>query len=187
VAYAAHQQGVRIMRVLVVYASHYGATKGIAERITEKLRQHELDVDLRSADHDFVFAADGTYDGFVIGSAIHAGHWLKPATEFVHGNAAVLATRPAWLFSSGPIGDKYVDEPQPDPKEIDDFRKVLDLRDHIVFAGAFDPQKVDWSDIGWLERQISQRFIPVGDFRDWDVIESWADAIARTLSPVLVA
>jgi hypothetical protein len=55
-----------------------------------------------------------------------------------------------------------------------------------VFAGVFDPATVDEARANWLERQISKRFLPVGDFRDWDVIEAWATGIARELSLVSV-
>ena len=54
-------------------------------------------------------AADGSatstrYDAFVIGGAAYMFHWLKDATAFVQRHRAVLATRPVWLFSSGPLG-----------------------------------------------------------------------------------
>ena len=166
------------MRVLVVYASSYGSTKGIAERIADPIRAEGLDVDLHSAADPLPLVEDGAYDGFVIGSAIHAGHWLKSGMEFVRKDVGVLLDAPVWLFSSGPIGDKAVDEPQPDPKEIDNIRDLLHVRDHRVFGGAFDPETADLERISWIEKQITTHFIPVGDWRNWDDIESWARQIA---------
>jgi menaquinone-dependent protoporphyrinogen oxidase len=174
------------MRVLVVYASHYGATKGIAERIAETLRDEQIDVDLKSAGEDFRHIADEEYDAFVIGSAIHAGRWLQPAVEFVHGHAVTLARRPSWLFSSGPIGEKYVNQPQPDPKEIPELRRVLDVQDHVVFAGAFDPTTADLSRASWLEKQFVNHLMPVGDYRDWPQIEAWARRVEGELTAVPV-
>jgi len=49
-------------------------------------------------------AVDG-FDAVVLGSAVYAGHWLKPARELVDRSRDALAARPVWLFSSGPIGD----------------------------------------------------------------------------------
>lgn len=175
------------MRVLVAYASQYGATKGIAKRIGYTLHQQGLEVELWSADAVSIELADQKYDAYVIGSAVHIGHWLRPAADFVRDNADVLASRPTWLFSSGPVGEKHVHEPQPDPEEIPEFRLILDVRDHVVFAGASDPSTADQGKAGWLERQISKRFLPIGDFRDWPAIEAWAVEIARNLSPVAVA
>jgi len=172
------------MRVLVVYASHFGSTREIAQRIAAKLRDGGVETEVRSAADGFVF--ENNVDGYVIGSAIHAGRWLRPAVDFVYDNADVLARRPSWLFSSGPIGEKAVEMEQPEPKVIGEFRKRLDVRGHMVFAGAFDPAKADWSDTGWLEKVIAQRFIPVGDFREWDKIDDWAVEIATQLKETLV-
>jgi menaquinone-dependent protoporphyrinogen oxidase len=52
-------------RVLVAYASKHGATKGISEFIGEKLRSHNLIVDV----HD-VNDPVNVSDYFVIGSAL---------------------------------------------------------------------------------------------------------------------
>ena len=41
----------------------------------------------------------------MLASAVYTGHWLKEAREFSSRLAPVLATRPVWLFSSGPTGD----------------------------------------------------------------------------------
>jgi menaquinone-dependent protoporphyrinogen oxidase len=168
------------MRVLVAYASHLGSTQGIAERIAQALRNEDLDVDLSSVDE----VTDASqFDAFVIGSAVHAGHWLKPATRFIQTNAAVLA-RATWLFSSGPIGESAVHQAQPDPAEIAEFRRLFEPRNHIVFAGAFDRAAADAKG-NLLERAFS-RFVPEGDFRDWPAIENWARDIARSLKEALV-
>jgi menaquinone-dependent protoporphyrinogen oxidase len=174
------------MRVLVVYGSQYGSTKEIAERVADTLREQDLAVDVKSADARFDGLETENYGAFVIGSAIHASHWLKPAVEFVRKNRVVLSQRPVWLFSSGPITDKAVAMPQADPKEIADISQWLDVQGHVVFAGSFDPNTADLSKAGWLERQISTHFIPAGDWRDWDKIEGWAFEIARDLESVLV-
>ena len=174
------------MRVLVVYASHYGATKGIAERIAETLRDEQLEVDLKSADADFSHLADEEYDGFVIGSAIHAGRWLKSAIDFVHDHVVTLSRQPSWLFSSGPIGEKYVHQPQPDPKEIPELRRDLDVQEHVVFRRRVRSSNRRLSRANWLEKQFVNRFMPVGDFRDWPAIEAWARRVARELSAVPV-
>ena len=175
------------MRVLVVYATHYGATKGIAEKIAETLRDQHLAVVLRSADDDFSRLPEEDFDAFVIGSAIHAGGWIGSGVDFVRNNVVTLATRPTWLFSSGPIGDKSEGQPQPDPKQIAEFRRTLNVKGHFVFGGAFDPATADLSRVNWLERQFASHVLPVGDWRNWDQIAAWANAIAVELSAVPVA
>ena len=49
------------------------------------------------------------YGAFVIGSAVYAMHWQKDAAQFVRRNRALLAGRPVWLFSSGPLGTEATD------------------------------------------------------------------------------
>jgi menaquinone-dependent protoporphyrinogen oxidase len=169
------------MQVLVVYASSFGATRGIAERIADTLRRRGIEVDLHSADESGVAAAPG-YSAYIVGSAIHGGRWLPAAQEFVARNESVLAARPTWLFSSGPIGERYVHVEQPDPKDVARFRRTIRPRDHVVFAGAFDPATADMSRLGWLERNVAGRLMPQGDYRDWPAIEAWANGIAQELT-----
>src|SRR2546429_3278723 len=64
------------MTVLVTYASKHGSTQGIAERITEQLRQLGKEAEARPVD---AVENPGSYEAFVIGSAIYYGSWLKEA------------------------------------------------------------------------------------------------------------
>ncbi len=170
------------MRVLVAYATHLGTTEEIAERIAETLRRNNVVTTLANIEH--IDRVDASFDAFVIGSAVHAGHWLKQASDFVGRNVADLADRPVWLFSSGPLGDAAY-KPQPEPKEIAQFERLLKHREHMVFGGAFDRAVADARG-GRLDRVINQ-FIPEGDYRDWVAIERWAMSIADALQvPVAV-
>src|SRR5689334_12861824 len=94
------------MRVLVAYATRHGATRGIAQRIGERLTAAGLDVTVAAA-----ASVDDVrgYDAFVIGGATYLGRWLKPLDAFVRRHRAALAEAPVWLFSSGPLGTQTVD------------------------------------------------------------------------------
>jgi menaquinone-dependent protoporphyrinogen oxidase len=182
------------MKILVAYASRHGATRGIAERIAQTLQGSGLEVTLQPAEE---VADVGKYDAFVIGSAAYVSHWLKEAVNLVRRNRALLASRPVWLFSSGPIGTDMVDAKGRDvlqasePQEFAEFAGAIHPRDEHVFFGAYDP---DAEPIGFMER-LGARFtrmasirqqIPAGDFRDWAAIETWARGIAHELKPVAV-
>ena len=174
------------MRVLVAYDSRYGTTKGIAERIAASLRQQGLEATVEAADR----AGDPAgYDAAVIGSACYFVHWMKQATEFLRRNAKVLAERPVWLFSSGPLGTKTHDDQGRDlcelsePKEIAEFKGTVALRGHRVFFGALEAAKLGfWHRLLYmLPANRDGALFPQGDFRNWAEIDAWADSIAQAL------
>ena len=175
------------MLILVAYATRHGATRGIAERVAERLRAHGFDAEARPAAE----VRDATrYDAFVVGAAAYMFHWLGDATKLVRRNRAVLAERPTWLFSSGPVGTDTVDKEGRDvlvvcvPKEFAELRDAIHPRGEKVFFGAIDPAA---KPIGLAERLVSlmpaaRGAFPKGDFRDWPAIDAWADAIAHDLA-----
>lgn len=178
------------MKILVAYATRHGATKGIAERIAETLKKAGFDVTLRSVDNAGPLEEFGA---FVIGSAAYLGGWLGDATTFVRHHRDELATRPVWLFSSGPTSSETVDAKGRDllkvsePKEFAEFARTIRPRGEQVFFGAYDPAATP---AGLAERVMdrimrlvpeARQAIPAGDFRDWPAIEAWAQGIGREL------
>ena len=175
-----------VVTVLVAYASRHGATVGIAERIASGLRAAGLEAEARPVTD--VRSVAG-YDAFVIGSAAYMFHWLKDATVFAKRHHAELAERPVWLFSSGPLGADLVDKEGHDvyqtsrPKEFGELQTLLHPRGERVFFGAWG---ADAPAIGFGERFLrlmpkAKSSLPVGDFRDWPAIDSWALEIASAI------
>lgn len=165
------------MNVLVTAASKQGATYGIAEAIGRTLRERGLEATVAAPDE--IRAVDD-YDAFVIGSAIYAGHWLDPATEFVQRFATRLSQRPVWLFSSGPVGDpkrKLVQKMTADPLELPQLLVLTSAREHRILAGKLTGTGLPGPHR--LSRLIFRGF--EGDWRDWAEIERFAAAIAGTL------
>jgi menaquinone-dependent protoporphyrinogen oxidase len=185
--------------ILVAFATKYGATQGIAERVSSKLREMGQEVELKPAG---TVGDVTTYDAFVIGSGVYSGSWLSEATEFVRRNSTTLSTRPVWLFSSGPLGTdvtaKADQSHEPDevlgqikvfgtkptihwplPKEVIEFRTSIRPREHVMFFGALNHKSLPFAEriamlaVGGME----------GDFRDWGAIDAWAENIAHALTP----
>lgn len=178
------------MRILVVYASKYGSTKGIAERIAGTLNQTgQQAVAVRASQAG---SLDG-YDAFVIGSAAYMFSWMKESVDFVRQNSSLLRGKPVWLFSSGPIGTATVDAQGRDvrettvPKEIAEFRSSIHPRDHHVFFGAFDHTKLTLTHRLVYALPAMKDLLIDGDFRDWDEIAGWAKAIAAELADMRAA
>jgi len=173
------------MKVLIAYASKYGATREIAERLADRIRAAGLEAQAQPVTTVSDLSA---CDAVVIGSAAYIGHWQKEATEFVQSNSAVLAGRPTWLFSSGPLGNEPTNAPGLDqrgaaePKEIAELRATISPRDHRVFFGALDPAKLGFRDRAIRILPAGRALLPEGDFRDWQDVNAWADSIAGDLA-----
>jgi len=164
-------------KVLVAYASKYGATAEIAEKIGEKLRQAGLQVDVLPVKS---VSDMKVYYAVILGSAVYVGQWRKEAVKFLVANEGLLAKQPVWLFSGGPTG-------KGDPFELTKGRKFpaklkpiierIKPHDVSIFHGAIDTKKLNFLD-KCVVRIVK---VPVGDFRDWDTITTWANAIAEEL------
>ena len=175
------------MRILVVYASKYGSTRGIADRIAQTLTRSGHAVTAMPAGKARELES---YDAFVIGSASYMFKWMGEAADFVRHNAELLATRPVWLFSSGPIGTTRVDEQGRDvletavPRDIADFDALIHPRGHHVFFGAFDHTRLSVGHRLVYAMPALRKIMVDGDYREWDAIDRWARAIAAELAPV---
>ena len=164
-------------QVLVAYASKYGATQEIAEEIGQVFSHAGLSTDVLP----IKLVSDlSRYQALIIGSAVYIGKWRKEAVRFLKANEKKLSGRSVWLFSSGPTGEG-------DPVEILKGwrlpRAIQPLVDRIkprgicVFHGD-----VNVSKLNSIEKSIIKNVeAPVGDFRDWDTIRSWANTVAVEL------
>ena len=168
-------------KTLVAYATKYGATAEIAEKIGEVLSQAGVPTDVSPVNQ--VKDLD-SYGAVVLGSAVYIFRWRKEASRFLKVNARKLAERPLWIFSSGPTG-------KGDPVELTNgwrFPKGLQPRldnikprEVVVFHGAIDPGKMK----GMEKWMIDKVGADMEDSRDWDAITSWAKAIASVLAAEL--
>lgn len=66
--------------MLVAYASKYGATAEMAQRVGEELRSADLAVEVLSAEQ---MKEVQSYDEVVLGSEVYAGSWMKPVVELL--------------------------------------------------------------------------------------------------------
>jgi menaquinone-dependent protoporphyrinogen oxidase len=168
-------------RILVAYASKYGATKEIAGKIGEVLRQEGLQVDVIPVE---AVKSLEPYQAVILGSAIYVGKWMKEAATFLQANEKVLTAKPVWLFSSGPSG-------QGDPVKLiegqvlpADLKPVVDRihpREIVVFHGNIDLNKVNFIEKFAVKNIVKK---PFGDYRDWQSIAAWANRIAVSMKEV---
>ena len=158
--------------ILIAYASKYGATREVAERIAERLQKSGQQAEAKAVAQ---IADLGKPDAVIVGSGLYNGGWLPEATAFVRKNTSALSGIPTWLFSVGPLATDVNDEEQ--PIELAEFRDKIGAKQHTVFHGALDHKKLDRND----RITMKAAGAPEGDFRDWNAIGAWADQIAKSL------
>lgn len=167
-------------KVLVTYASKYGATAEIAEKMGDVLRQAGMHTDVLPVKQ----VRDLTvYEAVILGSAVYIGQWRKDAVKFLKANEKILAEQPVWLFSSGPAGEGDPVELLQGwrfPPKLQPIANRIQPRDIVVFHGNVDMEKANFIE-KWMITNVKS---PVGDFRDWDAITSWAASIANTLKEI---
>jgi menaquinone-dependent protoporphyrinogen oxidase len=84
------------------------------------------------------------FGAVVLGSAVYMGQWMKPARELAERSAAVLATRPVWLFSSGPAGEPA--KPAGNPVDVTKILQASKARDHQIFTGKLARKHLSFPD-----------------------------------------
>jgi menaquinone-dependent protoporphyrinogen oxidase len=196
------QEATVMTKVLVVYGSRHGSTGGIAERIGDVLRGQGLRVEVASADR---VGEVRDIDAFVVGSGVYMGSWLDEPLRFLERHADLFATRPLWLFSSGPLRGSTAARPEEDSveaalgpadgpgsggrKRITRLEELTHPIEHRVFFGAYDPADPPKALSERLARIVvgPKGVLPPGDFRDWDAIEAWAGTIAAQLRTPVAA
>ncbi len=163
--------------VLIAYASKYGATEEIAEKIGEVLRQAGLAAEVKAADKVKDLSP---YQAVILGSAVYVGRWRKQAVKFLQANEKVLAEKPVWIFSSGPSGEGDPVELLNGwrmPDKVAPLLEAIQPRDVAVFHGNLDPDKLNLIE----RRMIKMVEAQTGDFRDWEMIQAWGKSIADDL------
>ncbi|WP_421723028.1 flavodoxin domain-containing protein [Bauldia sp.] len=166
------------MKILIGYASKYGSTQEIAERIAARLVDKGLEIEIRRLDREVDVTA---YDAAVIGSAVYSGSWMENAVEFARKNRGKLATLPVWLYTVGRLSAQRGVMGKiewPSAKEAEELSAVIHPRDSVFFAGAIFEDKLPFV-VRTIFAGLGGQY---GDFRDWDEIDVWADGIAEALT-----
>ena len=167
------------MTVLVAYASAHGSTKGVAQEIANRLTTAGVKSHLRAADD--VDESDA-YEAVILGSAIHNGRWLTPASELLHV-VQRRTGRPLWLFSVCTIGEttsflgprlsRLARRSSRLPGDV-----AASGAPHRFFAGAIE--RSHWGRLGRLFFVLAGG--TYGDHRDWADVDAWATNIALELT-----
>lgn len=163
-------------RILVAYATRYGSTAEVAEAIGDELRKAGVDVDVRPVGEVQDLSP---YRAAVIGSPIYMGKWLPEPQVFIEKNQQRLRTIPVAYFSVGlTVTDRSPEILRKAEASMDAVRMLV----NPVEVGIF-PGKLESSGLSFTDRTIVKMIrAKTGDFRDWEIVRSWAQAVHRKLT-----
>lgn len=157
-------------KVLIVYASKYGSTGGVADAIAKELCSRDV-----SADVALVLNPGniGSYQGVIIGSAIYMGKWMPEAVNFVKENKDFLRHVPVAYFLAGiSLVDPREEARTKALAFVDPVLKAVPEVKPVsigTFAGA-----LHYDNLSWINKKILKaKGAPEGDFRNWDAIRAW--------------
>jgi menaquinone-dependent protoporphyrinogen oxidase len=155
-------------RILVAYATKMGSTTEIAQAIGKELQVagHVVDV----AEMGTMKSLTG-YNAVVIGGPMYIGKMIGDTGKFVRRHRDGLVKLPVAGFIVGlaPVTKDPVDMEYAQ-KALKNALSPLQPVAETVFAGRLDPTKLSWLQKLMVEKAKS----PVGDFRDWTAIATWA-------------
>ena len=144
------------MKTIIIYATNYGSTKLIAEKIANEL----TDTTLHNITSTERFSLKD-YDCVILGSPLKAGIIRKEIKNFAKINEKELMTKRLGLFVSGmmPSGEELYFSKNYSPELIDAAIVTSFL------GGVYDPSKCN----------ILERFM----FRTAALLDSYTDRIER--------
>lgn len=163
-------------KTLIAYASKYGATAEVARKIGDVLSNSGIKTDVLDVKDEIDLSI---YNIVILGSAVYIGQWQKKAAKFLKENEKTLADKKVWLFSTGPTGEGDPAELMNGwkfPERLQEVADKIKPKDITVFHGVLDESKLNT-----LEKMtIKMVKAPLGDFRDWKMVEAWANKIANS-------
>jgi menaquinone-dependent protoporphyrinogen oxidase len=163
-------------KILVAYASVCGSTGEVAATIGQELCAAGATTDVRLVKDVRDLSP---YRAVVLGSAIRAGRWLPDAVKFVETHQARLSQMPvAYFVVCLTMKDDTPQNRQTVAAYLDPVRAKVKPVSEGLFAGVLDMRK-----LALIPRLIMQSMkSPEGDFRNWQVIRTWASELRPSLS-----
>lgn len=167
-------------RILVAYATRYGATEEIAEFVAVRLRESGFDVDCRAMRE--VSSIDD-YRAVIVGAPFYYGRWPRPARRFLSRFGPVLAHRDVAVFATGRIEPTRPEsDVRPQLDALLDRYTWLSPFSAALFGGRWDPAALRGLD-RWMRKLPGSplHVLPATDLRDWEAIGAWATHVAAAL------
>jgi menaquinone-dependent protoporphyrinogen oxidase len=176
------------MKMLIVYASRYGQTAKIADRISEIARREFVDTracEVRSLSQDVDFKK---YDALVVAGPVYYGKFRKPLVRFIKAHAASLAGMHNALVAVSLSAMENREEAEKQVRGlIEQTGWLPETFTCVAGAESFSKYGVF---TGYIMRKIARQKGRAGDFKadreytDWNALDEFTREFLRKVSAV---
>jgi menaquinone-dependent protoporphyrinogen oxidase len=168
-------RGEPMSSVLVAYATTYGSTQEVAEKIGQVLSDAGHDVTVAGAQD---VQSVETYDAVVLGGALYFFRVHKDFRKFLSRHRRSLESMPVAVFGLGPLNDteEEWEGAQGHLAKALDKNGWLEPVSVEVFGGVLEPDRLKFP-----HNNPAMKDMPASDIRDWDAIEAWARSLPDAL------
>ncbi len=164
-------------RILVAYATRYGSTAEVAEAIGDELRKAGVAVDVRPVSEVQDLSP---YRAAIIGSPIYMGKWLPESQVFIERNQQHLRSIPVAYFAVGlTVADGGPEALRKAEASMDQVRMLVNPVDAGIFPGRLESGRLSLPDRTIIKLIRAK----TGDFRNWEAVRAWAEAVRSKIAP----
>jgi menaquinone-dependent protoporphyrinogen oxidase len=177
------------MKVLILYATHFGQTRAIAMKISERLRMLGIESDVLDAKTAQPLPAPDGYDAVVLGSRVELGKHASDIVGYIRSHRDALERVPTAFFSVSMAASKTAStDANGYLTAMFDELSWMPGRS-IAIAGGLPYRRYNWF-LRFFMKRIAKREGNTTDttknheLTDWTAVRVFADDIAALLPRV---
>jgi menaquinone-dependent protoporphyrinogen oxidase len=164
-------------KILIAYATRYGSTREVAEKISDHIKLEGYCVELIPCKE---VESLESYKFIIFGTPLYIGRMLKDAKSFLVKHQDELSKKPVAIFSLGPLRQVQHDLESTRSQLDQELKQFPWLKPVSIemFGGKYDPKQLHFPDKFLTLLPASPLYkIPAIDNRNWKDIEKFINEL----------